>query len=432
MFIFKRFRIRSYEMGLLFRDGEFQGLVDAGTRWFFDPFGKVRLDVVCQRDPWLVHEKLDLIVKSAAGSAVGSDHVPFLEKMLNMLVGGKSISSVATLEDRAVVLDLKDHERALVWIENRFSHLLPAGLYAYWTGQKNVRVEVVDARNVRFEHEELQVIAKSPMAQRVLEVCTVNRDRVGVLFIDGRYSDTLTPGLYAFWKEQSEAPSRTVGAAQRSRASGNDSPMVEVVRTDRLCLVEIDLRETMVDVGGQDIMTADKVTLRLNAVVTWKIVDARKAVSQTEDVRQALYRETQLVLRSVIGARELDAFLTEKDAVAMEIEENVRRRAGELGLEIASVGIRDVILPGDMKDLMNKVTEARKAAEANLISRREETAAMRSQANTARLLADNPVLMRLRELEVLEKIAAAGKLNIVLGGPSEGPPGLADKVINLL
>ena len=105
----------------------------------------------------------------------------------------------------------------------------------------------------------------------------------------------------------------------------------------------------------------------------------------------------------------------------------MRRRAGELGLEIASVGIRDVILPGDMKDLMNKVTEARKAAEANLISRREETAAMRSQANTAKLLADNPVLMRLRELEVLEKIASAGKLNIILG-----EKGLADKVVNLL
>ncbi|MEZ6145442.1 MAG: slipin family protein [Planctomycetaceae bacterium] len=368
MFIFKRYKIRSYEMGLLFRDGEFRGLVEAGIRWFLDPLGKVRVDVVSQRDPWLVHEKLDLIVKSGA------------------------------LKDRAVVLDLKDHERALVWIENRFSHLLPAGLYAYWTGQKNVRVEVVDARNVRFEHEELKVIAKSPMAQRVLDVCAVNRDRVGVLFIDGRYIDTLAPGLYAFWKGQSEAK-----------------------------VVEIDLRETMVDVGGQDIMTADKVTLRLNAVVTYKIVDARKAVSQTDDVRQALYRETQLVLRSVIGARELDAFLTEKDAVSTEIEENVRRRAGELGLEIASVGIRDVILPGDMKDLMNKVTEARKAAEANLISRREETAAMRSQANTAKLLADNPVLMRLRELEVLEKIAAAGKLNIVLG-----EKGLADKVVNLL
>ncbi len=373
MFMFKRYKIRSYEMGLMFRDGEFRGLVPAGTHWYVDPLCNVRVDIVSQRDPGLVHEKLDLIVKS----------------------GG--------LKDHAVVLDLKDHERAMVWIENRFSHVLPAGLFAYWTGQKTVRVEVIDARNVRLEHDELKVIARSPVAQRILDVCTVNRDHVGVLFIDGRYIDTLAAGLYAFWKGQSEAK-----------------------------VVEIDLRETMVDVGGQDIMTADKVTLRLNAVVTYKIVDARKAVSQTDDLRQALYRETQLVLRGVIGARELDAFLTDKDAVAKEIADNVQRRAGELGLEIASVGIRDVILPGDMKDLMNKVTEARKAAEANLISRREETAAMRSQANTAKLLVDNPVLMRLRELEVLEKIAAAGKLNIVLGERNPGEKGLADKVMNLL
>ena len=153
----------------------------------------------------------------------------------------------------------------------------------------------------------------------------------------------------------------------------------------------------------------------------------------TELARNGIYQllgivgETQLVLRGVIGARELDNFLTDKDAVAKDVEEGVRRRAGELGLEIASVGIRDVILPGDMKDLMNKVTEAKKAAEANLIARREETAAIRSQANTAKLLADNPTLMRLRELEVLEKIAVSGKLNIVVG-----EKGLAERVVNLL
>lgn len=183
----------------------------------------------------------------------------------------------------------------------------------------------------------------------------------------------------------------------------------------------------MVDVSGQKIMTADKVTLRMNAAVTYRIVDARKAVSATDDVRQALYRETQLALRAVVGARELDAFLVDKDQTAQEIDQAVRRRASELGLEIASVGIHDVILPGAMKDLMNKVTEAKKAAEANLIARREEAAAMRSQANTAKLLQDNPTLMRLRELEVLEKIAVAGKLNVVLG-----EKGLADRVVNLL
>lgn len=134
MSLMKRINVRSYEMGLLFREGEFRGLLTAGAHWYFDPLNKLKVEVVSQRDPWLVHEKLDLIVKSGA------------------------------LADRAVVLDLKDHERALVWIENRFSHVLPAGQYAYWTGQKQVRVEVVDIRSVRFEHDQFKVIVRSPMS----------------------------------------------------------------------------------------------------------------------------------------------------------------------------------------------------------------------------------------------------------------------------
>lgn len=402
MFVFRNYHIRSYEMGLLFRDEEFQGLLQAGHHRFFDPTGKVRVDIVSRRDPWLVHKYLDLIIRSGA------------------------------LADDAVVLELQDHQRALVWIDDRFSHVLPPGQYAWWIGHRHVRVEVVDIRNLRFEHRELSVIVKSPTASQVLDVRTIDRDRVGVLFIDGQFVDTLAPGLYAFWHEQAATPSRAAGAAQRTQASANGALLVETLRTDRLCLVEIDQRETTIDVGGQDIMTADKVTLRLNAVVTCRIVDAFRAISRTDDLRQAIYRETQLVLRSVVGACELDAFLAEKDVVATQIEETIRRRAAELGLEIAAIGIRDVILPGEMKDLMNRVTEARKAAEANLISRREETAAMRSQANTARLLADNPVLMRLRELEVLERIAAAGRLNVVLGEHGPGEKGLADRVVNLL
>jgi regulator of protease activity HflC (stomatin/prohibitin superfamily) len=368
MFVIKTVKIRSYEMGLLFRDGEFRGLLGTGRHWFVDPLGKVKVEVVSQRNPWLTHEKLDVIVRSGA------------------------------LKDRAVVLDLKDDQRGLVWVEGRFSHVLPPGLYAYWTGKREVKIEVVDARTVRFEHAQLPVIVRSALADRLLDVCRVQRDCVGVLFYDGKYVDTLAPGLYAFWKGPAEAK-----------------------------LVEVDLRETMLDVGGQEIMTADKVTLRLNAVATYRVTDARKAVTVVDDVRQALYREAQLALRAVVGAKELDSFLTAKDGVAKELEEILRQRAGALGVEILAVGIRDVILPGDMKELMNKVTEAKKAAEANLIARREETAAMRSQANTAKLLDDNPTLMRLRELEVLEKVAASGKLNVVLG-----EKGLAERIVNLI
>ncbi|MEY3176469.1 MAG: hypothetical protein RLZZ436_4383 [Planctomycetota bacterium] len=368
MFPFRCFQIRTWEMGLLFRKGEFRGLLTAGTHWMFDPLQRVQVDVVSQRDPWLTHEKLDLIIRSG------------------------------TLAAHAQVLDLQDHQRALVWIDGRFSHVLPPGQYAYWTSQRQVRVEVQDVRSVRFEHEQLRPIMRSPQVSRLLDICTVQRERAGVLFIDGRCVDTLQPGEYAFWKGAAEAK-----------------------------VVDVDLRESILDVGGQDIMTADKVTLRINAVVTWKVIDARRLLSHTDDARQALYRDTQLVLRAVVGSRELDSFLTDRDGVSREIEEGVQRRAAELGVQIAAVGIRDVILPGDMKELMNRVTEARKAAEANLIARREETAAIRSQANTAKLLADNPTLMRLRELETLEKIAAAGKLNIVLGDK-----GLAERLTTML
>jgi regulator of protease activity HflC (stomatin/prohibitin superfamily) len=174
-------------------------------------------------------------------------------------------------------------------------------------------------------------------------------------------------------------------------------------------------------------MTADKATLRINAVVTYRVADPQRALSQSHDLRTALYRETQLVLRAVVGTRELDQFLTDKEAVSRELEESLRGRTAELGLELSSVGIRDVILPGDMKELLNRVTAARKEAEANLILRREETAAMRSQANTAKLLSESPALMRLRELEALERIAAAGKLNVVVGDK-----GLTDAVLKLL
>lgn len=366
--LWKMVKVRDFEMGLHFKDGEFQGLLARGRHWFFDPLGKVTVDIVSQREPWLVHEKLDVIVRSGA------------------------------LEDRAVVLDLKDHERALVWIEGRFSHLLPPGLFAYWTGIKEVKVEVVDARTVRFEHKELAVISRSAHVERVLEICTVEPYHQGVLVVDGAFVATLPPGRYAFWKNVAQVK-----------------------------FTQEDTRELLLDVGGQEIMTADKVTLRLNAAVTYRVSDVRMAASAASDAKQALYRETQLALRAVVGARDLDTFLVDKDAVAVELTQAVAPRAWALGIELVQVGIRDVILPGEMKELLNKVTEAKKAAEANLIVRREETAAIRSQANTAKLLGENPTLMRLRELEVLEKVAANAKLNVVLGDK-----GLADRVVNLL
>jgi SPFH domain / Band 7 family len=368
MFFLKRYKIRSFEMGLYFRDGEFGGLLGAGTHWCFDPLKEVSVEVVSRRAPFLAHDKLDLIVKSGE------------------------------LKGHAEVLDLRDDERALVWVDRRFAWIVGPGQSVYWTYPREVRVEVVDARRARFEHEDFRAICRNPSARERLELGAVGRGCVGVLFLDGRYADTLDPGPWAFWK----------GAAD--------------VR-----VVEVDLRETSLDVQGQEIMSADKVTLRLNAVATYRVTDPRRAVCTADDSRQALYRESQFALRAVVGARELDSLLADKDSVASEAAALLAPRAEALGLHVTVLGIRDIILPGDMKELLNKVIEARKAAEANLITRREETAALRSQANTAKLLVDNPMLMRLRELEVLEKVVATGKLSVVLS-----EKGLAERVTNLI
>ena len=168
MTILHRIKIRSYELGLVFRDGEFARLLGPGRRWIFDPLGRTQVQVVSQRVPWLVHEQLDQIVKSGV------------------------------LAGRALVLDLKDHERALVWIDGRFSHILPPGQHAFWTGQREVRAEVVDARSVRFDHKELPaIVGRGVEVSRILDVCQIESGHAGVLLVDGKHVETLAPGRYA-------------------------------------------------------------------------------------------------------------------------------------------------------------------------------------------------------------------------------------------
>jgi regulator of protease activity HflC (stomatin/prohibitin superfamily) len=368
MIFMKRVKVRKFERGLMYRDREFERVLQPGKHRFLDPLCKVRVEIVSVRDAWLKHRDLDVIAKSGA------------------------------LGDEATVLDVRDGQRALVWIDGRFEAVLASGQWVLWTVFHEVKVEMVEAREPRFEHEAMAAILKTKGIEAVLDQFVVEDGHVGLYFWEGRFVEKLQPGTYAFWKN--------VG---------------------KIKLYHVDVREKVIDVAGQEIMTADKVTLRMNAVVTYRVTDPIRKVAEVEDAEQSLYREAQLALRAVIGTRELDALLAEKDKVAAELQEVVRKRAAEFGLQVASLGIRDVILPGEMKELMNKVTEAKKAAEASLITRREETAAMRSQANTAKLMESNPALMRMRELETLEKIAGKAQLQVVLG-----EKGLAERISHLV
>ena len=118
-----------------------------------------------------------------------------------------------------------------------------------------------------------------------------------------------------------------------------------------------------------------------------------------------LYRELQFALREAVGTRTLDELLEDKQVIDEVVSAQVKARMTPFGIEVASLGVKDIVLPGDMKAILSQLVEAEKSAQANVIRRREETAATRSLLNTAKVMENNPVALRLKELETLERVA---------------------------
>ena len=129
-----------------------------------------------------------------------------------------------------------------------------------------------------------------------------------------------------------------------------------------------------------------------------------------------MYVNMQLTLREFIGSLTLDEFLERKEQVSNAILQAATTKATDLGVTLKGCGIRDVILPGEMKEIMNQVLIAEKKAQANTIMRREETASTRSLLNTAKLMEDNAMLFKLKEMEYVEKIAEKINSITVSGG----------------
>ncbi|MEM9009934.1 MAG: slipin family protein [Pseudomonadota bacterium] len=221
---------------------------------------------------------------------------------------------------------------------------------------------------------------------------------VGLLTVDGVASGTLGPGTHRFW---------------------NVSRKVEVR--------QIDTRWRAYDVSGQEILTKDRVTLRVNLGAEYRVTDPERAARAVRDFEEALHRALQFAFRRTLGALTLDQLLAEKVAVDAEAAERVRTEMAEIGLEVGAIALKDVILPGEMREILNRVVAAEKEAEASVIRRREETNATRALLNTAKVMAENPVMLRLKELEALETISArVGMLTV-----HNGADGLMTDLVKL-
>jgi regulator of protease activity HflC (stomatin/prohibitin superfamily) len=210
----------------------------------------------------------------------------------------------------------------------------------------------------------------------------------------------------------------SVFAAFNSRFSANRTSLIEASAAfQRTIKVElVDRRVQAMDVSGQDILTRDKVSLRINLTALWQVEEVTRARAALQNFVEYVYKELQFALREAVGSRTLDELLGAKGDLDREIQAGARSKIEQHGIRLASVGIKDVILPGEMKEILNQVVQAEKAAQANLIKRREETAATRSLLKTARLMEENPTLLRLKELETLEKVTAKVDKLTVFGG----------------
>ncbi len=215
----------------------------------------------------------------------------------------------------------------------------------------------------------------------------VPSDHVGMLHVDGVLAAPLEPGFYVYWH------------------GGK-----------RLSLTMIDTRLTALEITGQEMLTQDKVPLRVNVTAGYKIVNGPLAISSLNDYKDFIYKEIQFALRAAIGSKTLDGLLENKNETDEQILGYMRQKVTAQGIEMVSLGIKDLILPGEIKTMLGKVVEAEKAAQANVIRRREETAATRSLLNTSKVMEDNPVALRLKELETLEKITEKIDRISVYGG----------------
>ncbi|MBV9307847.1 MAG: slipin family protein [Acidobacteriaceae bacterium] len=296
-------------------------------------------------------------------------------------------------------VETNDVQVAMVYVDSKLREvLLPAKRVLYWRGLVEVTAEVIDViAQPEIPASELPALERlGRNSYAILSI--IEEARTGLLFIDNRLVRILPPGKYGFW-------------------AVTGSPRVEVV----------DLRRQTLEVTGQEILSRDKVALRVNILADYRVRDAVKTKETVANFENHLYRLLQLTVRQALGKKTLEEILADKTEIDEDAAAMVRAEMNDIGVEVGTVALKDIILPGDMREIMNQVVSAEKQAQANLICRREETAATRSLLNTAKLLEDNPILVRLKELETLEKLVEKVDRLTVTGGFE----GLLDNLIEL-
>ena len=338
-----RITINAYQVGLKFVDGVYKEMLREGKYW---KSSGERIDIYQMEGSFVPAMSLDILLRD--------------EKLAEMLQ----------------VVEVGDHEIALQYENGRLKQILKPGQHAFWKSLVRYEFVKADLRKIGITEPIDRATLAGPQIGPFVRTISVEAYEKAVLFIEGKFSGVLEGGVYYFWK---------------------NSIAVYVGK--------IDTRQQQLEVNGQEILTKDKAALRINAWAQYRVADIEKALLQNREYEKQLYVAVQLGIRELIGTFALDELLEKKDTALSNLLERLQTVVQPLGVEVLGLGIRDIILPGDMKEILNQVLMAEKKAQANWITRREETASTRSLLNTAKLMEDNPMLFKLKEMEYVEKIA---------------------------
>ena len=347
--MFTTIRVSESERGLLFRGGRFDRVLPPGTHTVWAFAGRVRAHLVSVLTPELDARDAQFAIVAAAASA-----------------------EAAALF--AIVTCGPEHAAAV------FADGMPAALVrpgtrrVFCRATGTIEVETIDLRATLAVDPRHLALALNQVPKAVVQV-VVHSYEAALVFDDGALHQVLHGGAPAYWT---------------------------LLRTVEVC--KVDLRTQAAEVSAQELLTRDRVTVRITLTCFHRITDPAALMAATADHAAVLHRLVQFAIRGAIGSRSLDEALDDRGALDAELLAAVRAGLDVPGLVVDSVNMRDLILPGDMRGILNRVVEAEKAAQANLIRRREETAATRSALNTARLMDENPTLLRLKELETLERL----------------------------
>ena len=182
---------------------------------------------------------------------------------------------------------------------------------------------------------------------------------------------------------------------------------------------KIDIRSTFVSITGQEVLSADGVTLKVSLAAKYQVIDPEIAVHTIEDYQAALYLELQLALRQRIGSAPIDELLKSRHEVGQLVLEQTTAKAEAIGVQLQLAEVKDIMFPGDLKKIFAQVVQARQEGLASLERARGETAALRNLGNAASMLQRNPALMQLR---LLQTMGESSGHTVVLQMPAASEP----------